>query len=31
MDMLVLNRDRDAWATIHGYVYQVNLTIEHWI
>lgn len=24
-------RDRDAWATIRGYVYQVDHTIERWI
>ena len=24
-------RDRDAWATIRGYVYQVDLTIERWL
>lgn len=27
----VLKRDRDAWATIRGYVYQVDLTINHWL
>jgi hypothetical protein len=31
MDILKLKRNRDAWATIRGYVYQVDLTIEHWI
>ncbi|MBV6712503.1 hypothetical protein [Paenibacillus chitinolyticus] len=31
MDILSLKRDRDAWATIRGYVYQVDLTLEHWI
>lgn len=31
MDILSLKRDRDAWAIIRGYVYQVDLTIEHWI
>lgn len=24
-------RDRDAWATIRGYVYQVETTIERWL
>ena len=24
-------RDRDAWATIRGYVYQVDLTITRWL
>lgn len=24
-------RDRDAWNTIRGYVYQVDLTIERWL
>ncbi|MFT9848077.1 hypothetical protein [Aneurinibacillus sp. REN35] len=31
METLKLKRNRDAWATIRGYVYQVDLTIEHWI
>lgn len=31
MDILSLKRNRDAWATIRGYVYQVDLTLEHWI
>jgi len=26
-----LVRDRDAWATIRGYVYQVDLTIDRWL
>lgn len=26
-----MKRDRDAWATIRGYVYQVDLTIYHWL
>lgn len=26
-----VKRDRDAWATIRGYVYQVDLTIERWL
>ena len=26
-----LVRDRDAWATIRGYVYQVDVTIDHWL
>lgn len=25
------NENRDAWATIRGYVYQVNLSIQRWI
>ncbi|HMY21492.1 MAG TPA: hypothetical protein PKA58_34460, partial [Polyangium sp.] len=24
-------RDRDAWGTIRGFVYQVALTIDHWL
>ena len=24
-------RNRDAWATIRGYVYQVELTIDRWL
>lgn len=24
-------RDRDAWSTIRGFVYQVDLTIERWL
>jgi len=24
-------RDRDAWSTIRGYVYQVDLTIKRWL
>jgi tetratricopeptide (TPR) repeat protein len=28
---IVLPRDRDAWGTIRGYVYQVDLTIERWL
>jgi hypothetical protein len=24
-------RDRDAWATIRGFVYQVETTIERWL
>ena len=24
-------RDRDAWSTIRGYVYQVDLTIQRWL
>lgn len=27
----MLKRDRDAWATIRGYVYQVDLSIKQWI
>lgn len=26
-----LNRDRDAWATIRGYVYQIDLSIRRWL
>jgi tetratricopeptide (TPR) repeat protein len=26
-----LARDRDAWATIRGFVYQVELTIDRWL
>lgn len=28
---LVLERDRDAYATIRGFVYQVDLTIQRWL
>ncbi len=28
---LVTRRDRDAWATIRGYLYQVNVTILRWV
>src|SRR5450755_1205286 len=24
-------RDRDAWATIRGYVYQVDVTLDRWL
>jgi hypothetical protein len=24
-------RDRDAWSTIRGYVYQVDLTVQRWL
>jgi hypothetical protein len=24
-------RDRDAWPTIRGFVYQVDLTIQRWL
>lgn len=27
----VTERDRDAWAVIRGYVYQVDLTITRWL
>lgn len=27
----VAKRDRDAWAVIRGYVYQVDLTITRWL
>jgi hypothetical protein len=27
----VTTRSRDAWATIRGYVYQVDLTILRWL
>ncbi len=26
-----LTRDRDAWATIRGFVYQVDVTIDRWL
>ena len=26
-----LVRDRDAWATIRGYVYQVDITVDRWL
>lgn len=26
-----VERNRDAWATIRGYVYQLNITIKRWI
>ncbi|WP_340397442.1 hypothetical protein NST50_29665 [Paenibacillus sp. FSL E2-0202] len=31
MSEFMLKRDRDAWATIRGYVYQVDLSIKQWI
>ncbi|MFF2018905.1 hypothetical protein [Paenibacillus sp. NPDC058177] len=31
MDIFNLKRDRDAWSTIRGYVYQVDLSLENWI
>lgn len=31
MDSFVTIRDRDAWATIRGYVYQVDQTIHSWL
>lgn len=27
----VAPRSRDAWATIRGYVYQVDLTVQRWL
>src|SRR2546428_385083 len=30
MPSFTLLRDRDAWATIRGFVYQVDLTILRW-
>jgi hypothetical protein len=30
-DVLVQARDRDAWATINGFVYQVATTIRRWM
>lgn len=24
-------RDRDAWSTIRGYVYQIDITIQRWL
>ena len=26
-----LSRDRDAWATIRGFGYQIALTVERWL
>ncbi len=31
MSTFTTQRDRDAWNTIRGYVYQVDLTIERWL
>ena len=31
MSTFTSQRDRDAWNTIRGYVYQVDLTIERWL
>lgn len=31
MSAFIIARDRDAWATLRGYVYQVDLTIERWL
>lgn len=31
MTSFQLVRDRDAWATIRGYVYQVDMTIDRWL
>ena len=31
MTSFQLVRDRDAWATIRGYVYQVDVTIDRWL
>ena len=31
MSIFIPPRDRDAYSTIRGYVYQVDLTIERWI
>src|SRR5437879_4880922 len=31
MTSFALRRDRDAWATIRGFVYQVDLSIERWL
>ncbi len=31
MPEFVTSRDRDAWATVRGYVYQVDLTIIRWL
>ena len=28
---LSFKAERDAWATIRGYVYQVDLTIQRWL
>lgn len=29
--IFAVSRDRDAWATIRGFVYQVDVTIRRWI
>lgn len=31
MPSFVSPRDRDAWSTIRGYVYQIDLTIQRWL
>lgn len=31
MSTFTTQRDRDAWNTIRGYVYQVDLTVERWL
>lgn len=31
MPHFIVPRERDAWATIRGYVYQVDLTIARWL
>jgi HEAT repeat protein len=31
MKKLKINTKRDAWGTIRGYVYQVDLTIQRWL
>ncbi len=31
MNTFIPPRDRDAWATIRGYVYQIELTIKRWL
>jgi hypothetical protein len=31
MSTFTTSRDRDAWNTFRGYVYQVHLTIERWL
>lgn len=27
----VMDRDRDAWAAVRGFAYQVDRTVEHWL
>jgi|GEM_PF-1836294 len=31
MSAFITQRERDAWGSIRGYVYQVDLTIERWL
>jgi hypothetical protein len=31
MPSFIALRDRDAWSTIRGYVYQIDITIQRWL